>query len=369
MSGVNDSAGRPPRRPASGEGQALLAVEGLNVEFATDAGTVKAVRGVSLTLQADQILGVVGESGSGKSVTALAILGLLPQAARVRGSVRYRGTELLGMSENQLERVRGLEIAMVFQDPTTCLDPVYTVGWQVAEALQAHQKLHKKEAMARAVDLLQLVGIPNARQRALSYPHEFSGGMRQRAMIAMAMANDADVIIADEPTTALDVTIQAQVLETLRKAQEETHAGIILITHDLGVVAGMADDVLVMYAGKVVEQGTVDDVFYRPRVPYTLGLLGSLPRVDAPGQGLTPISGSPPSLIDLPPGCPFSPRCPMSRATCFEMEPHLRPIEGRQHQTACHFAEELSAETRADAVFEVSVADGDIGTGRPSMPA
>ena len=247
---------------------ALLEVEDLTVDFPTVDGTVHAVRGVSFTLRPGEVLAVVGESGSGKSVTALAVMGLLPKTARVTGSIRYRGVELVGM------------LAMVFQDPMTCLDPVYRVGAQLAEAIRVHHDLPRAAANRRAVELLALVGIPNAAGRARNYPHELSGGMRQRVVIAMAIANDPEVIIADEPTTALDVTVQAQILETIEKAQEATGAAMVLITHDLGVVAGVADRVMVMYAGKVVETGTVDELFYRPRMPYTVGLLGALPTVD-----------------------------------------------------------------------------------------
>jgi peptide/nickel transport system ATP-binding protein len=336
----------------------VLEVHDLTVEFPTTDGVVHAVRGVSFDLDPGRVLAVVGESGSGKSVTALAIMGLVPRTARIDGSVRYKGREILGLPDKELQHVRGLEIAMVFQDPMTSLNPVYTVGWQLAEAVRAHHRdLGKAAGWDRAVELLELVGIPHASARARSYPHEFSGGMRQRTVIAMAMANDPDVIIADEPTTALDVTVQAQILESLEKAQAETQAAIVLITHDLGVVAGMADEVLVMYAGKAVEVGTVDDVYYSPRMPYTLGLLGSLPRLDTEGEPLTPIKGSPPSLVNLPPGCPFTPRCPMAREHCDEVEPELRPVAGAGHRAACHYAEELAGEIRADAVFEVTGED------------
>jgi oligopeptide/dipeptide ABC transporter ATP-binding protein len=341
----------------------VLEVEDLTVDFPTDDGVVHAVRGVSFTLERGQVLGIVGESGSGKSVTSLAIMRLLPKTARVGGSVRYEGREVLGLGEKEMCEIRGREIAMIFQDPMTSLNPVYTIGWQLAEAVRAHRDVTKQEAWTRAVNLLELVGIPRARDRARNYPHEFSGGMRQRVVIAMAMANDPDVIIADEPTTALDVTVQAQILETLETAQAETRAAIVLITHDLGVVAGVADDVLVMYAGKPVEIGTVDEIYYHPRMPYTLGLLGSLPRLDSAGdERLTPIKGSPPSLINLPPGCPFSPRCPMSRAHCDEVEPDLRPVVGAAHLAACHYAEELSGDVAAEEIFEASAVD----TGEPA---
>jgi oligopeptide/dipeptide ABC transporter ATP-binding protein len=336
----------------------VLEVKDLTVDFPTDDGIVHAVRGVSYTLEPGQVLGIVGESGSGKSVTSLAVMGLLPRSARVRGEVNFRGRNLLRLSDKEQTRIRGKQIAMIFQDPMTSLNPVYTVGWQLQEAILAHQDIGKAQAWARAVELLDLVGIPNAADRAKNYPHEFSGGMRQRAVIAMAMTNDPDVIIADEPTTALDVTVQAQVLDTLRRVQESTSAAIVLITHDLGVVAGMADRVLIMYAGKPVEVGETDAIYYNPRMPYTLGLLGSLPRLDAKGEeALTPIRGAPPSLINLPPGCPFSPRCPMSRPDCDTDEPALRPVAGTDHVAACHYAEELAGEVAAAEVFQTAEAD------------
>jgi peptide/nickel transport system ATP-binding protein len=347
-----------PPAPTGAGGGPVLEVRDLTVAFPTDDGIVHAVRGVSFTLEPGDVLGIVGESGSGKSVTSLAVMGLLPKAARVRGEVNYRGRNLLKLGEKELTRVRGKQIAMIFQDPMTSLNPVYTVGWQLQEAILAHQDIPKGQAWQRAVELLDLVGIPNAKDRAGNYPHEFSGGMRQRAVIAMAMTNDPDVIIADEPTTALDVTVQAQVLDTLERVQENTSAAIILITHDLGVVAGMADQVLVMYAGKPVEIGPTDGIYYHPRMPYTLGLLGSLPRLDAKGsEPLTPIRGAPPSLINLPPGCPFSPRCPMSRPHCDAEEPQLRPVAGANHVAACHYAEELAGDVRADEVFTTAEAD------------
>jgi oligopeptide/dipeptide ABC transporter ATP-binding protein len=348
-----------PEQPAPGPGPVpLLEVKDLTVEFPTDDGIVHAVRGVSFTLEPRQVLGIVGESGSGKSVTSLAIMGLLPRSARVRGEVNFRGRNLLKLTDKEQARVRGKQVAMIFQDPMTSLNPVYTVGWQLQEAILAHQDVGKDKAWARAVDLLDLVGIPNAADRAKNYPHEFSGGMRQRAVIAMAMTNDPDVIIADEPTTALDVTVQAQVLDTLERVQESTSAAIVLITHDLGVVAGMADRVVVMYAGKPVEVGDTDAIYYDPRMPYTLGLLGSLPRLDAKGdEPLTPIRGAPPSLINLPPGCPFSPRCPMSRPNCDSEEPALRAVAGVDHVAACHYAEELAGDVAAAEVFETAEAD------------
>ncbi|HSR28146.1 MAG TPA: ABC transporter ATP-binding protein, partial [Actinomycetes bacterium] len=259
----------------------------------------------------------------------------------------------------EINKIRGNSVAMIFQDPMTSLNPVYTIGWQLAEAVRAHHRdASKAEAWRRAVDLLQLVDIPNPESRAKNYPHEFSGGMRQRAVIAMSMTNDPDVIIADEPTTALDVTVQAQVLDTLRRVQENTSAGIVLITHDLGVVASVAHRVLVMYAGKPVEIGETDDIYYDPRMPYTLGLLGSLPRLDQQSnEPLTPIRGAPPSLVNLPPGCPFSPRCPMSRPHCDAEEPPLRSVSGVDHVAARHYAEELAGDVAAAEVFETAETD------------
>jgi peptide/nickel transport system ATP-binding protein len=286
-----------------------------------------------------EALGIVGESGSGKSVSCLAVMGLLPARARVTGTVRFKGEDLLGKSDKELSAIRGRGISMIFQDPLSALTPVFTVGDQIAEAVLIHQRISEQASKERAVELLALVGIPNARQRAGAFPHEFSGGMRQRAMIAMAMANNPDLVIADEPTTALDVTIQAQILETLEAVQKATGAAIIMITHDLGVIAGVADRVFVMYAGKPVETGAVDDVFYRPRMPYTLGLLGSIPRLDvAERLPLTPIEGSPPSLVRLPRGCPFTPRCPMRIEKCEQIEPELLPMagSGAGHAAACH---------------------------------
>jgi peptide/nickel transport system ATP-binding protein len=338
----------------------LLTVEDLTVTFATDEGDIAAVRGVSFALRAGETLGIVGESGSGKSVSSMAVLGLLPKAARVAGSVRFRGEELLGKSENEYAKVRGQKIAMIFQDPFSSLTPVYTVGRQIAEAVQAHQDVSKRQAWERAVELLGIVGMPSPRQRADSYPHELSGGMRQRVVIAIAMANDPDVIIADEPTTALDVTVQAQVLQALEAARAETGASLILITHDLGVIAGHADRVGVMYAGRLVETGSVEDIFYRPRMPYTLGLLGSLPRLDdAAKRRLTPITGAPPSLLNLPPGCPFLPRCPMAQAICESVEPPLVDAGASGHAAACHFAQE-AAQRSAATLFGASSKDPEV---------
>jgi oligopeptide/dipeptide ABC transporter ATP-binding protein len=341
---------------------ASLTVADLTVEFATGQGTVYAVRGISFSLAPREVLGIVGESGSGKSVTALAIMGLLAKNARITGSITFGDRELLGLKEKELAKVRGIGVSMVFQDPMTSLNPVYTVGWQIAEAVRAHQEVTKEVAIAKAISLLELVGIPNAVDRARNYPHEFSGGMRQRVVIAIAMANSPKVILADEPTTALDVTVQAQVLSTLRTALEETKASLLLITHDLGVIAGLADRVLVMYAGRPVEIGTVEQIFYEPAMPYTHGLLGSLPRLDGAGaERLRQIPGAPPSLTSAPTGCPFAVRCPMRAPICDEVEPHLRSVPVRitgyptpgggsapaaagpgDHLAACHFAEEVS---------------------------
>jgi glutathione transport system ATP-binding protein len=340
----------------------LLEVDDLTVAFPTDEGIVQAVRGVNFSLEPGRVLGIAGESGSGKSVTSLAIMGLLPRSARVAGSVRFRGRELLGLSERALEEIRGRRISVIFQDPMTSLNPVYTVGWQVAEAIEMHQDVPKRKAWARAIELLELVGIPRAAERAESYPHEFSGGMQQRVVIATAMANDPDVIIADEPTTALDVTVQAQVLEALKTAQEETNAAVIFITHDLAAMAGIADEIIVMYAGKPVESAPTDEIFYRPRMPYTVGLLASLPRLDTDArEPLRPIPGSPPQVIDLPPGCPFTPRCPLAREQCREEEPDLRQI-GENHLTACHFAEELE-ERGGEEIFAPIAADTEVLSG------
>ncbi|HEY8300731.1 MAG TPA: ABC transporter ATP-binding protein [Jatrophihabitans sp.] len=316
----------------------VLTVEDLSVTFpGGDGNDVRAVRGLNFSLRRGEVLAIVGESGSGKSVTSLAIMGLLPTNARVGGSIRLRDRELLGLDDRHLSDIRGKQLSMIFQEPLSALTPVYTIGQQVSEALLIHNdKMTKRQARDRSVELLDLVGIPNPRDRINAFPHEFSGGMRQRVMIAMAIANDPDVIIADEPTTALDVTIQAQILDVLQTARRETGAAIVMITHDLGVVAGLADRVMVMYAGRPVEIGTTDDIYYHPRMPYTLGLLGSIPRIDAQGgSSLTPIEGNPPSLATLPPGCPFVPRCPLAIDDCKTIEPPLEPIGRSGHLAAC----------------------------------
>ncbi len=340
----------------------LLEVSDLSVTFSTRDGDVRAVRDLSFDLNPGETLGIVGESGSGKSTVALAILGLLPKNARGGGSAKSQQKELLGQSERTLATIRGGTIAYIPQDPLSSLNPAFPVGWQIAEAIWTRGKVPKEPARRRAVELLDAVGIPRAAEQAGRYPHEFSGGMRQRVVIAMAMANDPDVMIADEPTTALDVTIQAQVLEALRAAREQTHASLILITHDLGVVAGMADRIMVMYAGKPVETGTADEIFYRSRMPYTLGLLGSLPRLDVDSsEPLRPIPGSPPSLIGMPSGCPFTPRCPVAYDLCREEEPALLTLsEG--HGSACHRAAELQA---GAPLFAPTAVDADFDAERP----
>ncbi len=336
----------------------LLEVDNLTVSFPTEDGLVSAVRGVSYELRRGESLGIVGESGSGKSVSSMALLGLLPKTAKITGSARYKGAEILGRTEKQYTALRGKEISMIFQDPLTSLNPVYSVGFQIAEAVLAHNDVSKHAARDRAVELLELVGIPNAKQRIDNYPHELSGGMRQRVVIAIAMANNPDVIIADEPTTALDVTVQAQVLEALEAARAETGAALVLITHDLGVIAGHADRICVMYAGKLVEKGHVEEVFYRPRMPYTLGLLGSLPRVDSTASHrLTPIVGAPPSLVNLPVGCPFTPRCPLSTDLCDQSEPALVSTGQPDHVAACHYHERLIGVSSAQLFARTSADD------------
>ncbi|HEY2298256.1 MAG TPA: ABC transporter ATP-binding protein [Jatrophihabitans sp.] len=328
------------------DADSVLTVEDLSVTFpSSGSADVRAVRGLSFSVRRGEVLAIVGESGSGKSVTSLAMMGLLPSNARVGGSVRLGDRELLGLDDRAMSNIRGKQMSMIFQEPLSALTPVYTVGQQVSEALLIHTDMTKKQAAARAVELLDLVGIPNAKDRANAFPHEFSGGMRQRVMIAMAIANDPDVIIADEPTTALDVTIQAQILDVLETARRETGAAIIMITHDLGVVAGIADRVMVMYAGRPVEIGTTDELYYKPRMPYTMGLLGSIPRIDEHGgSSLTPIEGNPPSLAALPPGCPFVPRCPLAIDICRETEPDLESISIPGHLAACHRKETIETE-------------------------
>jgi oligopeptide/dipeptide ABC transporter ATP-binding protein len=322
----------------------LLSIQDLVVEFKTEDGIVHAVDGVSYDLFPGEILGIVGESGSGKSVSTLALLGLIPQPPGriVSGTAMFKDQDLLKLKKKALRRVRGNEVAMVFQDPMTSLNPVLTVGNQLGEAIKTHFPDEKDDVVKqKVIDLLSLVGVPNPEQRYSQYPHEFSGGMRQRAMIAMAISNSPSLLIADEPTTALDVTIQAQVLEVLKRVQQETDAATILITHDLGIVAEMCDRVLVMYAGHIVESGDVATIFRSPRHPYTIGLMNSLPKLTEDEEWLEPITGAPPSLINLPPGCPFHPRCFLARERCRQENPPLAPVEGSEHKSACHFSEEL----------------------------
>jgi oligopeptide/dipeptide ABC transporter ATP-binding protein len=340
----------------------ILSVADLRVGFATEGGLLQAVDGVSFELRPGEVLAIVGESGSGKSVTAQTIMGLTrSQNSRIEGSVRFEGEELVEASDATLRRLRGDRIAMVFQDPMTSFNPVYRIGRQIAEAIEAHRgDVSKTEARARAVELFEAVGIPDAARRVDDYPHEFSGGMRQRAMIAMALALEPDVLIADEPTTALDVTIQAQILRLLEDLNRERGLATIPITHDLGVVAEVADRVLVMYAGKIVEEGTLDEIFYDPQHPYTWGLLGSLTRLDRPRPVRLPqISGAPPSLLELPRGCAFRPRCPHEFGKCPRV-PGLdaRLAEAPAHRDRCWLTAEEKREKR-----EV---DGQIGLEAPA---
>ncbi|PBC58296.1 ABC transporter ATP-binding protein [Rhodococcus sp. ACPA1] len=317
-------------------GQPLLEIENLRVSFPSEEGRIEAVRGVSYGVSDGEVLAIVGESGSGKSVASLAVMGLLPEHARVTGSIRVQGRELLGMGDKELSALRGKTVSMVFQDPLSALTPVYRVGDQIAEALLVHGRASsKKDATQRAIDLLDLVGIPDPAVRAKAFPHEFSGGMRQRVVIAIAIANDPALIICDEPTTALDVTVQAQILNLLRKARDLTGAGVVMITHDMGIAATLADRVVVMYAGRVVESASVRELFAEPRMPYTAGLLVSVPRMDAPIRSrLVSIAGAPPALHSLPPGCTFAPRCPLAVDACLLAEPELVST-GRGHQAAC----------------------------------
>jgi oligopeptide/dipeptide ABC transporter ATP-binding protein len=311
----------------------------LRVSFPTDDGIVQAVRGVDLVVHEGELVGVVGESGSGKSVTFLAVMGLLPQSARITGSAKVRGQELIGVDKKIQRNVRGQKLAIIFQDPLSALNPVHRVGDQIAEMIQAHQDVNDKQARNRSIELLELVGIPQPVTRARQYPHEYSGGMRQRAMIAMAVANDPQVLIADEPTTALDVTVQAQILEVIQRVQNELGTAIVFITHDLGVIARVADRVQVMYAGRAVERGDVHDIFDHPSHPYTRGLLNSLPGLGR--ERLTPIPGAPPNMLHPPSGCAFRPRCPYAEDKCAGDLPELRQVG--ELQTACVRVDELLA--------------------------
>ena len=320
----------------------LLEVEDLQVEFRTPYGVVNAVNGISYTLDPGETLAILGESGSGKSVSAQAIMGIIdsPPGFITNGAIRYKGRDLLKLPESERRPVRGREIAMIFQDALTALNPVFTVGWQIGEMFRVHRGASKAEAKQKAIELMDRVRIPSAKDRVNDYPHQFSGGMRQRVMIAMALSLDPDILIADEPTTALDVTVQAQIMELLDDLQSETGMGLILITHDLGVVADVSDRLAVMYAGKIVETGSVYDVYGDPAHPYTEGLMASIPRIDQKGEDLNPIKGAPPNLMRIPPGCPFHPRCPYARQRCVEEIPPLYEVSA-DRRSACHYWEEV----------------------------
>ncbi|MGH8876370.1 MAG: ABC transporter ATP-binding protein [Stackebrandtia sp.] len=328
--------------PGIDETAPLLRVKDLQVEFKTREGIAKAINGVDFTLQAGQTLAIVGESGSGKSVTSQAIMGILdiPPARIAGGEVVFRGVDLLKLSAKEMRPVRANHVAMVFQDALSALNPVWTVGFQLAELFRLHRGMSRADAKKCAVELLDLVKMPAAKQRVNEYPHQFSGGMRQRVMIAMALALDPEVLIADEPTTALDVTVQAQVMRLLAEIQAEREMGLILITHDLGVVADVADDVTVMYAGRAVEQAGINEIFEAPAHPYTKALLKSIPRLDVKGQRLEVIAGLPPVLTNIPPGCPFAPRCGYAQDICRHDRPELLQFSG-ERSAACHFSSEV----------------------------
>jgi oligopeptide/dipeptide ABC transporter ATP-binding protein len=315
----------------------LLDVKDLKVSFRTEDGVVHAVDGVSFSVQKGEVLGIVGESGSGKSVTMMSVLRLINDPnMRVEGQVLYKGRDLMKLNKDEMQEVRGGEIAMIFQDPMTSLNPVYRVGDQIVEAIVTHQEIDKSQARRRSIDLLRQVGIPHADVRVDDFPHQFSGGMRQRAMIAMALANNPDILIADEPTTALDVTIQAQIIELIDHLKDEFDSAVVLITHDLGVVAEIADEIVVMYAGRIVERAPKRELFYNPQMPYTWGLLGSIPRLDRPKQErLHSIKGLPPSLINLPEGCKFRPRCPYAFEKCLEEPELISRVDDRSHLDRC----------------------------------
>ncbi|MFJ6662838.1 dipeptide ABC transporter ATP-binding protein [Streptomyces sp. NPDC091383] len=350
----------PTPAPALGP-DPVLSVRDLRISFPSEAGTVEAVRGVDFDLLPGRTLCIVGESGSGKSATAMGVMGLLPPTARLRGQVLLGGQDLIGLDDRALSKIRGNSIGMVFQDPLSALTPIFSVGRLLSDALRVHQDLTKRDAWEQAVELLDLVGIPDPRGRATAFPHEFSGGMRQRVVIAMAIANRPSVLVADEPTTALDVTVQAQILDVLRLAQRETGAGLVLITHDLGVVAGHADDVAVMYAGRFVEHAGVGELFRRPTMPYTARLLAAVPTVDGGNRRpLIPIGGEPPALVDLPDGCPFAPRCAVALDACRTAEPALRQVTGHG-DVACLRADEI-----ADGSLDPA---GDAAPAGPPVPA
>jgi peptide/nickel transport system ATP-binding protein len=315
-------------------GEPLLSVHNLGVGFKTDAGVVQAVTDVSFEIYPGEVLAVVGESGSGKSVTALALMRLHPRNTDTTGDLMFDGIDLLKLTDAQMRSIRGRDIAMIFQDPMTAMNPVFTVGEQIVEAIRVHNDVSKKVAWDRTVDLLQLVGVPEPKQRASQHPHEYSGGMRQRAMIAMAISNDPKLLIADEPTTALDVTVQAQVMEVLHDVQEATGSAMMLITHDLGLVAGSADRVQVMYASRLMETGGIDSIFYESKNPYTRALLDSIPDLETHKERLDPIPGNPPSLLNPSSGCAFRPRCFMSAEECAQSVPDMVPV-GEQHSSRC----------------------------------
>jgi peptide/nickel transport system ATP-binding protein len=339
---------------------ALLDVKDLKTYFRTDDGIVKAVDGVSFSVEKGETLGIVGESGSGKSVTCLTIMGLNSSRNSITsGSALFRDEDLLHMSPKRLREIRGNDIAMIFQDPMTSLNPVHSIGKQLVEAIQLHRDVTKKQARTRALELLKAVGIPRAERRVDDYPHQFSGGMRQRVMIAMALVNDPDLLIADEPTTALDVTTQAQILTLMKNLQNEFGSAIIMITHDLGVIAESADDVIVMYAAEIAEQSSVDSLFTRPHHPYTWGLLGSMPRLDTDVERLNQIAGQPPSLLNPPRGCRFHPRCPYVMDVCKAEDPPLMPISNEpDHLQACHLAEDTKDREAAKLLASTMAAAG-----------
>ena len=326
----------------------LLEVKDLKVSFRTEDGLVRAVDGISFSVDEGEVVGIVGESGSGKSVTMMSVMRLINDPNAIyEGEILYKGRNLMGVSQDAMRQVRGEEIAMIFQDPMTSLNPVYTVGWQIEEQLNEHIDLNKGQARQRAIALLTQVGIPKPEQRIDDYPHQFSGGMRQRVMIALALSCNPDLLIADEPTTALDVTIQAQILELIKNLKQEFGSAVVLITHDLGVVADVADRILVMYAGRIVEEGNKEQIFYDPQHPYTWGLLGSIARLDRPrARRLTAIAGQPPSLINRPQGCSFRPRCPQAFDRCRAEDPQLTTKVGDGHLDACHLSVEDKRERR-----------------------
>jgi peptide/nickel transport system ATP-binding protein len=336
----------------------LLEVKDLKVSFRTEDGLVRAVDGISFSVDEGEVVGIVGESGSGKSVTMMSVMRLINDPNAIyEGEILYKGRNLMGVSQDAMREVRGEEIAMIFQDPMTSLNPVYTIGWQIEEQLNEHNDLNKGQARRRAIQLLSQVGIPKPEQRIDDYPHQFSGGMRQRVMIALALSCNPDLLIADEPTTALDVTIQAQILELIKNLKREFGSAVALITHDLGVVADIADRILVMYAGRIVEQGNKEQIFYDPQHPYTWGLLGSIARLDRPrARRLTAIAGQPPSLINRPKGCSFRPRCPQAFDRCRAEDPQLTTKVGEGHLDACHLSVE-DKRARRDATINPALAD------------